>query len=290
MRRTLVVFAALALASCGDSAPATESPNGYTLSGDPPLPARLAASQSVRSLVLRAETRVGGVASAQRCGYQFALFDVTRASTQTPVASDTSGDCRLYMTPPESEYPPQRWVCAGAITVESGALMQTSGFCPLMGATPTWEADFRTCGGIFTDRAAAVSSGDEIGAEDRVTDLTGTVRFPTSVEVTQPTGFTVTTWPATGDLVVAWTSAQATSAVVRVEPDTATRTGPTIVCSPRVNGAMRIEASLIDRGGFRASRSRLSVWSYRETTTQAEGHTWKLVGAMGTSLQLQPAR
>ncbi|MFO0649896.1 MAG: hypothetical protein U0326_26995 [Polyangiales bacterium] len=290
MKPSYALFAALALASCGDSATVPETPNGYTLSGTPPLPSRLAASQSVRSLVLRAETRVGGVATAQRCGYQFALFDVTRASTQTPLASDTNGDCRLYMTPPESEYPAQQWVCAGAITVESGALMQTSGFCPLMGATPTWDADFRGCGGIFTDRAATVSSGDEIGPEDHVTDLTGTVRFPTSVLVTQPTTFSVTTWPATGDLVVTWTSSDATSAVVRIEPDTATRTGPTIVCSPRVNGTMRVEAALIDRGGFRASQSRLTVWSYRESTTQAEGHTWKLAGAMGTSIQLQPAR
>lgn len=290
MKPSYALFAALALASCGDSTPVPESPNGYTLSGTPPLPSRLAASQSVRSLVLRAETRVGGVATAQRCGYQFALFDVTRASTQTPLASDSSGDCRLYMTPPESEYPAQQWVCAGAITVESGALMQTSGFCPLMGATPTWEADFRGCGGIFTERSATVSSGDEIGPEDHVTDLSGTVRFPTSVLVTQPTTFSVTTWPATGDLVVSWTSSDATSAVVRIEPDTATRTGPTIVCSPRVNGTMRIEAALIDRAGFRASQSRLTVWSYRESTTQAEGHTWKLAGAMGTSIQLQPAR
>lgn len=290
MKPSYALFATLALASCGDSTPVPETPNGYTLSGTPPLPSRLAASQSVRSLVLRAETRVGGVATAQRCGYQFALFDVTRASTQTPLASDSSGDCRLYMTPPESEYPAQQWVCAGAITVESGALMQTSGFCPLMGATPTWDADFRGCGGIFSERSATVSSGDEIGPEDHVTDLSGTVRFPTSVLVTQPTTFSVTTWPATGDLVVSWTSSDATSAVVRIEPDTATRTGPTIVCSPRVNGTMRIEAALIDRAGFRASQSRLTVWSYRESTTQAEGHTWKLAGAMGTSIQLQPAR
>ncbi len=290
MKPSYALAAALALASCGDNLPVPETPNGYTLSGTPPLPSRLAASQSVRSLVLRAETRVGGVATAQRCGYQFALFDVTRASTQTPLASDTNGDCRLYMTPPESEYPAQRWVCAGAISVESGALMQTSGFCSLMGATPTWEADFRGCGGVFTDRSAAVSSGDEIGPEDRVTDLSGTVRFPTSVLITQPTSFSVTTWPAAGDLVVSWTSADATSAVVRVEPDTATRTGPTIVCAPRINGTMRIEAALIDRAGFRASQSRLSVWSYRESTTQAEGHTWKLAGAMGTAIQLQPAR
>jgi hypothetical protein len=290
MTRARLLIAALALASCGDGAPAPETANGYTLSGNPPLPTRLAAGQSVRSLVLRAETRVGGVASAQRCGYQFALFDVTRASTQAPVASDSNGDCRLYMTPPESEYPAQQWVCAGAINTESGALTRNTGFCPLMGATPTWEADFPSCGGFFTDHAAAVSSGDEIGPEDHVTDLTGTVRFPTSVEVTQPTTFSVTTWPAAGDLVVAWTSAGATSAVVRVEPDTPTRTGPTIVCAPRVNGAMRVEAALIDRAGFRASQSRLSVWSYREATVQAEGHTWRLAGATGTSVQLQPAR
>ncbi len=290
MKPSYALFAALALASCGDSTPVPETPNGYTLSGTPPLPSRLAASQSVRSLVLRAETRVGGVATAQRCGYQFALFDVTRASTQTPLASNSSGDCRLYMTPPESEYPAQQWVCAGAITVESGALMQTSGFCPLMGATPTWDADFRGCGGIFTERSATVSSGDEIGPEDHVTDLTGTVRFPTSVLVTQPTTFSVTTWPATGDLVVAWTSSDATSAVVRIEPDTATRTGPTIVCTPRINGTVRIEAALIDRANLRAADARLRVSSFRETAARAEGHAWNLVGAMSNSVLLQPAR
>ncbi len=285
-----LLIASLALASCGDSGSTPETPNGYTLSGNPPLPARLTAGQSVRSLILRAETRVGGVATAQRCGYQFALFDVTRASTQSPVASDTSGDCRLYMTAPEAEYPAQQWVCAGAINTESGALMQATGFCPLMGVTPPWDADFRTCGGFITDHSATVSSGDEIGPDDHVTDLTGTVRFPTTVEVTQPTTFSVTTWPATGDLTVAWTSADATSATVRVEPNTATRTGPTIICSPRVNGTMRIAADLIDRSGLRAMNARLSVWSYRETATQAEGHPWKLVGAMGTTVTLQPAR
>ncbi len=281
---------ALALTACGGDDAPPSGPNGYTLSGNSPFPAQLAAGQSVRNLVLRAETRAGADMRQQRCGYSFVLFDVTRASTQTPAATGASGDCKLYTAPPESDYTPQRWVCAGGINTVSAALMQLQGFCPMMGATPPWEGDFRSCGGFFTDRAAAVSSADEIGPDDQVTDLTGSVRFPTAVEVTQPTGFTVTTWPASGDLVVAWTSAEATSAVVRVEPDGATRAGPTIVCAPRVNGAMRVDAALIDRAGFRAMNARVHVWSYRETPAQAEGHTWNLVGAMGTSLLLQPAR
>ncbi len=283
----LLVFAA----GCGDDTPATPAgSNSYTLRGTTPFPQQLVAGAQVRNLVLRAESRVGGVATATQCGYSFVLFDVTTASTQTPVLTDSSGDCRLYMNPPERDYAAQRWVCAGGINVESGALAQLSGFCSTMGLTPTWEANFRQCGGFYGTRSATVSSADEIGPEDQVTDLMGTVRFPTSVEITQPSNFAVTTWPASGDLVVAWTSADATSAQVRIEPDTETRGGPTIVCAPRVNGTVRVEAALIDRANLRGTAMRLRVWSYRETPVQAGGATWNLAGAMGNSVLLQPAR
>ena len=281
----------LCLAACGDGT-TTPAPsgNGNTLSGTSPYPAQFAMGQAVRNLVLRVETRVGGVATAQQCGYSFVLFDAMRASTQTPTLTDSSGDCKLYMAPPESEYTNQRWVCAGGINTESGALMQVSGFCPQMGAAPPWEGNFRDCGALVSSREASVSSGDEIGPDDQVTDLAGTVRFPTTVEITAPTTFTVTTWPAAGDLVVAWSSAQATSAVVRIEPDTATRTGPTILCTPRINGTVRVEAALIDRANLRAADARLRVSSYRETAARAENHAWNLVGAMSNSVLLQPAR
>lgn len=288
--RALSPMVALAAVSCGDATPAPSGSNDYALRGTSPYPERITAAQSVRTLVLRAENRAGADMRALRCGYSFMLFNVTRPSTQTPTAMDMAGDCRLYMTPPENDYSGNGWVCAGAISVSSGDLMQTTGFCPMQGSAGPWEADLRGCGGFFNERAASVTSVDEIGPDDQVTDLMGTVRFPTTPVIQQPTTLPVLTWPSSGALTVTWNSLDATSAVVRIEPDSATRMGPTIVCTPRTNGRMVIDASLIDRGGFRMSNSRLRVWSFRENTVQAEGHVWNLVGAAGSNVLLQPAR
>lgn len=288
--RALSTVAALVAVSCGNATPAPTGSNEYTLRGTSPYPERVTAAQTVRTLVLRGEDRAGADMRALRCGYSFMMFNVMRPSTQTPTAVDTSGDCRLYMTPPENDYTGQGWVCAGAISVSSGELTQTTGFCPVQGSAGPWEGDLRGCGGFFNRREATVSSVDEIGPDDQVTDLMGTVRFPTVPVIQQPTTLVVHTWPSSGPLTVVWNSLDATSAVVRIEPDGATRMGPTIVCTPRTNGRMYIEAGLIDRGGFRAGTSRLRVWSFRETAVQAEGHVWNLVGAVGSNVLLQPAR
>jgi hypothetical protein len=288
--RSLAAAAALALAACGDSAPAPPGANDYALSGSSPFPESVAAGAAVRRLVLRAENRVGAMMNESRCGYSFMLFTVARASTQTPQALGAGGDCRLFAQPPERDYSGQNWLCAGAVSTSSGDLMQTSGFCPEMGSAGPWEGNFRSCGGFFNTRSATVSSVDEIGPDDRVTDLMGEVRFPTTPVITQPTALAVTTWPSAGDLAVAWTSADATSAMVRIEPDGAERAGPTIVCTPRRNGSIVIDAALLDRSGLRAMSARLRVWSYRESTTQAEGRAWTLAGAAGSNVLLQPAR
>jgi hypothetical protein len=288
MRMQLLVATLTVLTACGGDTPA--GPNDYTLSGRNPLPEALTMGQQVRTVLIVAETRTGADMRGNRCGFQFPVFDVIRASEQTPQATGMSGDCRLYMAPPETAYNNQRWVCAGGFNVESGSLTQNQGFCPMEATAAPWEGTYRNCGALFESRSATLASVDEIGPDDQVTDLMGTVRFSTPPTVTQPTGFTVTTWPASGDLVVAWTSADATSAVVRIEPDATTRMGPTILCTPRTNGTMRIDAALIDMGRFRAAPARLRVWSYRETTVQAMGRAWQLVGAMGTSVLLQPGR
>jgi hypothetical protein len=278
------------LCACGGGEEVPLTPNGYLIRGTTPYPERLAVGTNPRNIVLRVETGVGGVATATRCGYSLVMFDTTTASTQMPLATGESGDCSLYMDAPERDYPRQRWVCAGGINMESGSLMLVSAFCPPMGATPPWEGEFRTCGDLLTSRMATVSSGNEIGSDDVLTDLTGTVRFPTRPVITQPTNLNVTTWPATGPITVAWTTSDATSVVVRIAPDTATRSGPVIVCKPRVNGSIFVDAALLDRGNFRASMSRISVWSYRENTVQAKGRAYNLVGAVGSSLLMQPGR
>lgn len=286
--RPLWLCAAL-VASCGADPSGPSGPTNNTLSGASPYPEALTAGQSVRTVVIRAETRPGDT-SYPRCGYSWLLFDVQRASTNPPLATGATGDCRLYMAPPENDYSSaQRWLCAGSIDVSSGSLMQGTGFCPDMGGTPPWEGQFRGCGALFTERSAALSSMDEVGADDAVTDLSATVRMPQRPAITAPTS-TVTTWPTAGDLPVAWTVTDATSVVVRVAPDTASRTGPVILCSPRVNGSVVIDGALLDRGGLRAMTARLHVWAYRDDVTQTGGRSWRVSGAMGASVLMQPGR
>jgi hypothetical protein len=284
---------ALALcAGCGDDAttPPSNTANDYRLSGTSPFPVTFAVGDRIRSVVLRAESRVGGDVDVSRCGYDLAVFDITQAPTVTPILTDTSGDCKLYRTPPEEQYTPQRAVCLGALNVESGAIMETRVFCPAVGGPMRGSTDnFMSCGNFFAQRTAMVTSVDDGVKGDVVTDLMSTVNFPTSVRFTSPSDLAVFTWPASGDLLVRWTSAQATSAVVRLEPDGSTM-GPVILCTPRTNGTMRIETALINMAGFRTMNTRLRVWSYREATVQAMGVPWRVAGAMGSSLLLQPAR
>lgn len=283
------IAAALALAACGTETPGPSGSNDYTLTGRSPYLESFPVGATVRNLVLRAENRSGAMMNELRCGYSFMLFTATRASSQTPTATGSGGDCRLYAQPPERDYSGQEWLCAGAITTNSGDVMDTRGFCPLPGSAGPWEGSFRTCGSFLNTRTASVASLEE-GTDDRVTDLAAEVRFPTVPVITQPTALAVITWPTTGDLPVAWNSLEATSAMVRIEPEGAERAGPTIVCTPRVNGRLTIDAALLDRSGLRSMNARLRVWSFRESTTQAEGHAWSLSGAAGSNVLLQPAR
>jgi hypothetical protein len=282
-------LAALTLAACSDSAtPPAGDPNS-TLSGRSPYLESFPVGATVRNLVLRAENRTGPMMNQLSCGYSFMLFTASRASAQTPTATGSGGDCRLYAAPPERDYSGQNWLCAGAIDVNSGDIMGNRTFCPQPGSAGPWEGSFRTCGAFLNSRTASVSSMDE-GVDDRVTDLEGEVLFPTIPVISQPTTLAVITWPSAGDLNVAWNTLQATSVMVRVEPDGAERTGPTIVCTPRVNGRLTIDAALVNQSGLRAMNARLRVWAFRETTVQAEGHAWSLAGAAGSNVLLQPAR
>jgi hypothetical protein len=293
MKHHALLFIVLTLGTgCGDDAPPPpdNTSNDYRLSGTAPFPATFAVGDRIRSVVLRAESRINGDVDVSRCGYDLAVFDVTQAPTVMPVLTDTSGDCKLYRTPPEEQYTPQRAVCLGALNVQSGSIMENRVFCPAVGGPMRGSTDnFTSCGNFFAQRTATVTSVDDGVKGDVVTDLMATVNFPTSVRFTAPSDLAVFTWPASGDLVVRWTSAQATSAVVRLEPDGSTM-GPVILCTPRTNGTMRVEAALISMAGFRTVNTRLRVWSYREVTAQAMGVPWRVAGAMGSSLLLQPAQ
>lgn len=289
--RSLWLCAALLVfASCGsDPATGPSGPTTNTLGGVSPYPEALTMGQSVRTVVIHSEVRPGD-AAFPRCGYSWLIFDVQRPSMNPAIATGASGDCKLYAAPPESDYnASQRWVCAGVLEVDSGSsLMQGTGFCPGAGDTPAWEGNFHGCGALYNDRTASLSSMSEL-PEDAVTDLSATVRMPQRPAITAPTS-SVTTWPTTGDVVAEWTVTDATSVVVRVAADAATPTGPVILCSPRVNGRMVIDAALLDRGGFRAMTARMHVWAYRDDITQAQGRAWRITGASGASVLLQPGR
>ena len=103
----------------------------------------------------------------------------------------------------------------------------------------------------------------------------------------------MTTRPASGDLDVQWTSADATSALVRIEPEGATNPAstPTIVCVARTAGRVRVPQARIAQANFRAGDAGVGVWSYRDGTTMAEGgKTYRVSGAMGSSVLLQARR
>lgn len=285
---------AAALGGCGgdDMAPMGAGA-GYALTQRPPIPERVAAGDAVRSIVVFREDRVGTRRDEARCGVATVLFDATTASTVVAAGIDAESDCRFYASAPEVDFQRMRWVCAGGIDVSAGPLMQNVGLCPEAGDTVRYETTLSSCGTLGSERSARVSSVDEGFPGDVVTDLAAEARLPTAVTITSPSALPVTTWPESGDLDVQWTSADATSALVRIEPEATTdpTSRPTIVCVARTAGRVRVPQALIAQANFRSVEARVRVWSYRDGTVMAEGgRAYRVSGATSSSIVLQGRR
>jgi hypothetical protein len=288
------LVASVAVAACGgDEAAPPGSGSGYALTQRPPIPERVAAGDVVRSIVVFREDRTGPTRDVTRCGLATVLFDGVVASTVVPAGLDAESDCRFYAGAPEAEFQRMRWVCAGAVTIEAGPLTQSVGLCPAAGATVRYETTLSTCGTLSSERRAGLASVDEGVMGDAVTDLAAEARLPTGVTITAPSALTVATWPASGDLDVQWTSADATSALVRIEPEGAANPAstPTILCVARTAGRVRVPQALLAQANFRTMDARVRVWSYRDGTTMAEGgKTYRVSGATSSSVLLQARR
>jgi len=253
----------------------------------------VAAGDVVRSIVVAREERAGASRDVTRCTLSTVLFDGAVASAVVPAGIEADADCRFYASAPEVDFQRMRWTCAGAIEVGAGSLSQNIGLCPSAGATVRYETELTSCGTLGTDRRATVTSVDDGIMGDVVTDLSAEARLPSAVAITAPTALAVTTWPASGDLDVQWTSADATSALVRIEPEGSTggASTPTIICVARTAGRVTVPQALIAQANFRTMDARVRVWSYRDTTVQAEdGKAYRVSGAMGSSVVLQQRR
>lgn len=291
-RASISLALALALCGCGDDATPSGGSSDYALPNPAPVPQALSAGDRVRVLIVRREDRAGAARRDVTCGLTTLLFDVTQSAPNPPAAIDNANNCRFYGSDPTRTFPQQRQVCAGAINVSSGALMQTIGFCPT-GSNPALDVTFPTCGDLGSTRMGALSSMDELGADDAVTDLMARVELPTAPAITGPSELPTTTWPESGDLDITWTSLDATSAMVRLTPaeggDPASL--PVVICTPSRNGRVRVSQEIIAQSMFRARDVRVEVWSYRDLDATAEnGARYRVVGAMATNLVLQGRR
>lgn len=298
MRRLFIgvvtAAAALVLDACSaDPAGSDGGGAGPTLlQGVAPLQQPLTANAPVRTIVVRYEERAGSQRRDTACGLTALLFNTTVNPQVVPTTTDPGG-CRLYTTTDlDADLQRQRWLCAGALNVSSGPLMTTFGMCPTAGARVTYDATLDSCGSIASTRAATVTSMGELGAEDVVTDLNAALTFPALVRITAPNDLGLATWAATGALEVRWTSADATSALVTLEPETQTPgMFKRIVCNAVLNGYVSVPSNMIDQAGLRTVDTRLKVWSFRDGTTMAEGNnTYRVAGATVSNFTLQGRR
>lgn len=296
MKRAILTAATAALSSYALGAcsadPGGAADGGSTLtplSQTPPLKQPLTLNAPVRTIVVRHEERAGSQRRDTQCGITALLFNTSAAPTVTATTIDAAG-CRLYVSDPDDDLQRQRWLCAGALNVASGPLMTTFGMCPT--GRVTFDAVLNMCGTIASARTATVSSMMEIDG-DVLTDLNATARFPAPVRMTAPNDLGIGSWPANGPLEVRWTSADATSAMVTIEPETPSATGmnPRIVCPVVLNGYVQVPAGMIDQVGLRTLDARLKVWSFRDDTVMAEGNNpYRISGAMVTNFTLQGRR
>lgn len=285
------VLMAYGLSACSaDPGGADGGTTPTALTQSPPLKRPLTPNEPVRTLVLRHEERAGAMRRDTQCGLTALLFNTTSTATVTAATIDGATGCRLYVADPDVDLQAQRWLCAGALNVSSGALSTTFSLCPSAGARVTFDATLSGCGNIANDRTAALSSMMEIEG-DQLTDLMATARFPAAVRLTAPNELGIGSWPANGPLEVRWTSAGATSALVTIEPETPTATSPRIYCPAVLNGFLQVPAGMIDQVGLRNLDARLKVWSFTDGTVMAEtGNTYRVSGAMVTNYSLQGRR
>lgn len=285
------VLMAYGLSACSaDPGGADGGTTPTALTQPPPLKRPLTPNEPVRTLVLRHEERAGAMRRDTQCGLTALLFNTTATATVTAATIDGATGCRLYVADPDVDLQAQRWLCAGALNVSSGALSTTFSLCPTAGARVTFDAALSGCGNIANDRTATISSMMEIDG-DQLTDLTATARFPAAVRITAPNELGIGSWPANGPLEVRWTSAGATSALVTIEPEAPTATSPRIYCPAVLNGFLQVPAGMIDQVGLRNIDARLKVWSFTDGTVMAEtGNTYRVSGAMVTNYSLQGRR
>lgn len=285
------VLMAYGLSACSaDPGGADGGTTPTALTQPPPLKRPLTPNEPVRTLVLRHEERAGAMRRDTQCGLTALLFDTTSTATVTAATIDGATGCRLYVADPDVDLQAQRWLCAGALNISSGALNTNFSLCPSAGARVTFDAPLLGCGNIANDRTAAIASMMESDG-DQLTDLMATARFPSAVRLTAPNELGIGSWPANGPLEVRWTSAGATSALVTIEPETPTATSPRIYCPAVLNGFLQVPAGMIDQVGLRNIDARLKVWSFTDGTVMAEtGNTYRVSGAMVTNYSLQGRR
>jgi hypothetical protein len=126
-------------------------------------------------------------------------------------------------------------------------------------------------------------------AGDSVTDLNGSVSFPNAITFMQPTTLGVTTWPASGDVPVEWSSAGAGSALVLVQARMPGAANSVIVCRPHTNGQVTLPDAVLTGSGLRGVESMIRVFSYGHATTMAEaGHTYHLFAGLEAAVLMQP--
>jgi len=284
----LSVTAAYGLAACSaDPAGGDGGTAPMPLAQPPPLKRALTPNEPVRTIVVRHEERAGAMRRDTTCGITALLFNTSANAAVTAATIDPGTGCRLFVQDPDADLQPQRWLCAGALNISSGALSTTFGLCPMGGGRVTFDSALSGCGNIATERTAALSSMMEIDG-DALTDLTATARFPAPVRITAPNELGLGSWPANGPLDVRWSSVGATSALVTLEPETLTATSPRIYCPVVLNGYLQVPASMIDQVGLRNITTRLKVWSFTDSTAMAEGgNTYRVSGAMVSNFTLQ---
>lgn len=284
-----VLLLTYALAACsadpgGGDGGAALSP----LSQTPPLRRELTPNEPVRTIVVRHEERAGAMRRDTECGVTALLFNTSARATVTAATIDGATGCRLFTQDPDVDLHPQRWLCAGALSLNSGALSTNVGLCPAPGArTVSFDTRLTGCGSIAAERRVTVSSMMEIDG-DQLTDLNAIARFPNPVSITAPNTLGIGSWPASGPLEVRWTSSGATSALVSIEPEALTPTSPRIYCPVLLNGYLQVPAGMIDQVGLRNITARLKVWSFSDSAAMAEGgNTYRVSGAMVSNFTLQ---
>lgn len=268
--------------SCG---PRTE-PVPAGLSGNGPFLTQ--AAGQVRMIVVTANAAIGPAMIPASCTLQGYLFDTITQRALQVLGSE--GECTLYAGPQDLALESQSWTCAGAIIARYGSHQEVLTMCRAMGEPLRPEVPV-ACEDLSAGATLRVSSDPNEIDGDVVPDLDVSVTLPGAVTIMEPSALGVTTWAPSGPLAVRWTSSDATSALVTLQPRSAAPSSPLLVCQPRTNGQVTVPASLIDMANFRGQDVILRVASYRDVTTTAEGMTtYRVSGGLSAGVLLQARR